>query len=138
IWYTIVIFFIQPAFWCNIGFASNYWFYTLFHSSLIELNYPKHISMVCNCQCRHLVSVCCVYDCLNSICPIEEAVFCMKMEVDKIRMLHNYPSILYNVAGWHFYRIYQQYIDFILWILYNLSASLSIEDLFHIQIESEP
>jgi hypothetical protein len=55
---------------------------------MIEVNGPKHISMVGNGQCRHPMLFRLGDEAIQMARAVQEAVLRMDMKVDEIRMLH--------------------------------------------------
>ena len=90
----MALFLIQTAFWGNVGLTADDRFYPLFDCRLIELDSAEHISVIRDRQRRHLVSLCRVHNRFHGISAIQEAVFCMQVKVDKIRVVHLFPLLL--------------------------------------------
>src|SRR3990172_1385750 len=91
---TVALLLIKTAFWGDVGLTADDRFYPLFDCRLIEFNSAEHISVIRDRQRRHLVSLCRVDNRLHGISTIQEAVLCMQVEVDKIRVVHPFPLLL--------------------------------------------
>ena len=91
---------LQTAFWGNVGLKTYYGFYARLPRLVIKLYGAVHIAMVSQGQGTHTQFLCPVNEVVYPAGPVQEAVFTMDMEVDKIST-HRFRSPLkYYIWCW--------------------------------------